>query len=62
MLSENTCNNCEWFVEETEELGDYQHSEAVKLGEGFCLIQDLFTVVTPCTPACDYFRKHKDKE
>ncbi len=31
-----TCNNCGWFVYETETVGDWQHSEAVKRQKGFC--------------------------
>lgn len=51
-----TCLHCEWFVEETETIGDYQHSEAVKKKRGFCLIQDLFTMVEP-NDGCDDWRE-----
>lgn len=50
-----TCNNCTWFVEETKTIGDYQHEEAVKRQKGFCLIQDLFTVVEPDDESCSDF-------
>lgn len=60
MLSDNACNNCQWFVEETEEIGDFKHSKAVSCGKGFCLIQDLFTEVTPDTPACKFFKQASD--
>lgn len=50
-----TCNNCTWFVEETETIGDYQHEEAVKRQKGFCLIQELFTVVEPDDESCSDF-------
>ena len=46
-MVEKTCNNCGWFVEETDTIGDWQHSEAVKRQKGFCLVKDLFTVVKP---------------
>lgn len=50
-----TCINCEWFVEETESIGNYQHSEAVKNRRGFCLIKDLYTMQEPDDPACRDF-------
>ena len=56
-----TCGHCEWFVEETETIGDYQHSEAVKKGSGFCLIQDLFTNVAANDEACKEFQKEKEE-
>lgn len=56
-----TCNNCTWFVEETKTIGDYQHEEAVKRQKGFCLIQDLFTVVEPDDKACSDFNFVGDK-
>lgn len=57
-----TCNNCTWFVEETETIGDYQHEEAVKRQKGFCLIQDLFTVVEPDDESCSDFNLDGVKE
>lgn len=51
-MESRTCNSCGWFVEETETIGDYQHSEAVKRQRGFCLVQDLFTVVEPDCKVC----------
>lgn len=50
------CLNCEWFVEETSVIGDYQHSEAVKLRHGFCLCKDLFTIQEPDDEACGDYR------
>ena len=41
------CNNCIYFVEETEEIGNYQHEEAVKKQKGFCILEDLFTETKP---------------
>ncbi len=52
-----TCLHCEWFVEETENIGDYQHSEAIKKQKGFCLVQDLFTVVEPDDKGCEDWRE-----
>lgn len=60
MLSEKTCNNCQWFVEETSTIGDYQHDEAVKRGSGFCLMLDFISEVTPDTPACEEYTQAKD--
>lgn len=42
-------------MEETETIGDYQHSEAVKKQKGFCLIKDLFTMQEPSDEACEDF-------
>ena len=61
-MCERVCNNCEWFVEETETIGDYQHKEAVKKGKGFCLLEDLFYDVTPDTPACEEYQQEKNQE
>lgn len=55
-----TCNYCEWFVEETNIIGDYQHSEAKQQQKGFCLIQDLFTAVDPNQKACSDFQMEKE--
>lgn len=54
-MPEKVCNNCRWFVEEADTVGDYRHEEAVRLGKGFCLIQDLFTQVEPSFPACSEY-------
>ena len=51
-MKERICNNCQWFVEETEEVGDYQHDEAVRCGHGFCLQEDLFHDVESDDLAC----------
>ena len=56
-MKDRICNNCQWFIEETEEVGDYQHDEAVRCGHGFCLIRDLFTNVEPEDPACIEFKE-----
>lgn len=56
-----TCNNCTWFVEETETIGDYQHEEAVKRKRGFCLIKDLFTMQEPDNEACSDFNSDGEK-
>lgn len=58
-MPERVYNNCRWFVEETDTIGDYQHEEAVRLGKGFCLIQDLFTNVEPADPACEQYVAEK---
>ena len=57
MKKDRTCLHCEWFVEETENIGDYQHSEAIKKQKGFCLVQDLFTVVEPDDKGCEDWRE-----
>ena len=54
-MKDRVCNNCQWFVEETEEIGDYQHDEAVRCGHGFCLVRPLFSNVEPEDPACVEF-------
>ena len=41
------CRKCSWWVEETEVIGEYEHSEALKQNKGFCLVQDLFTNKEP---------------
>ena len=51
-MKDRVCNNCQWFVEETEEIGDYQHEEAVRCRHGFCY---LFSNVEPEDPACVEF-------
>lgn len=56
-----TCNTCEWFVEETDVIGDYQHSEAKRLGEGFCLIKDLFTYARQEDKACEEYVEEKNE-
>lgn len=54
-----TCNTCEWFVEETETIGNYLHSEAKRLGEGFCLLKDLFTSARASDKSCkNYLREN----
>lgn len=60
MKEKMTCNSCGWFVEETEIIGDWRHSEAVKKQKGFCLIQDLFTVVRPTDRACSEYTNEND--
>lgn len=55
-----TCRYCEWFVEETDTIGDYQHSEAIKQGVGFCLIKDLFTEALASDEACADFQKESE--
>lgn len=57
---EKTCNSCRWFVEETETIGDYQHSEAVRKQSGFCLVQDLFTAVDPGYEACGEYNYEEE--
>ena len=52
-----TCNTCEWFVEETNKIGDYQHKEAKEKGKGFCLIKDLFTYAESSDKACKEYRQ-----
>lgn len=52
------CNSCEWFVEETNTIGDYQHEEAVKNQKGFCLLQDFYTMVEP-SDACEDYKSNK---
>jgi hypothetical protein len=44
-----------WFVKEKN--GDYSHKEAVKQGEGFCLIQNLFSDTQPDDAACADFEE-----
>lgn len=58
---EKTCNDCGWFVAETNKIGDYQHSEAVKRQEGFCLMKDLFTSVSPDYEACKCYQDGTEK-
>lgn len=57
MLSSKVCNNCVWFVEETDKTGDYSHEEAVEKGEGFCLVQNLFSDIQPDDAACADFQE-----
>ena len=38
-MTEKSCNTCQWFVEETDKIGDWQHSEAVKKQKGFLFSQ-----------------------
>lgn len=57
-----TCNNCTWFVEETEELLNFQHSQAVENQRGFCLLKDLFTMQEPDDPACSDFNFDGDEK
>lgn len=57
MLSSKVCNNCVWFVEETDTVGDYSHEEAVKQGKGFCLVQNLFSDIQPDDYACADFQE-----
>ena len=57
-----TCNTCKWFVEETDKIGDWQHSEAVKKQKGFCLVQDLFTNVEPNDKACKRYVDYEEIE
>lgn len=54
------CEHCGWFVEETETIGEWRHSEAVKKQKGFCLMKDLFTDVNPDDDACDDFNEEDD--
>ena len=54
-MTKKTCNNCGWFVYETDKIGDWQHSEAVKRQKGFCLVKDLFTMCEPAQKACDEY-------
>ena len=56
-----TCNSCEWFVEETDVIGDYQHTEAKKKGRGFCLIKDLFTYAESNDKACSNYREEENE-
>lgn len=51
----NTCNTCEWFVEETDVIGDYQHLEAKRWGFGFCLVKDLFTPAEANDKCCQNY-------
>ncbi len=51
-------NTCRYFVEETDKIGDWQHSEAVKKQKGFCLVKDLFTTVKPDYKACDEYKDY----
>lgn len=61
-MNSNTCNFCSWFVEEVEnEIGNYQHKEAVRLGRGFCLIKDLFTHAEANDKACADFNEDKNE-
>ena len=55
MLSSNVCNNCVWFV--AEKNGDFSHEEAVEKGEGFCLVQNLFSDTQPDDAACADFQE-----
>ncbi len=57
-----TCNDCGWFVAETNKIGKWSHLEAVKNQKGFCLIQDLFTEVKPIYKACDEFVDYMESE
>lgn len=56
------CNNCQWFVEETNIIGDYQHIEAVKQQKGFCIMKDLFTNVKPFDKACTEYIEYKEEK
>lgn len=58
MLTEKTCNNCKYFVEE-KDLGNWSHEEAVKCGHGFCLMEDLFTDTNPSDPACINYKEYE---
>ena len=55
------CNSCEWFVEETNTIGDYRHEEAVKNQKGFCLLKDLYTMVEPSDCACEDYKSDKKR-
>ena len=62
IMFNKTCNSCSWFVEEVEnEIGNYQHEEAVRLGRGFCLIKDFFTMQKPTDKACKDFNEEKNE-
>lgn len=61
MKKKRTCGSCSWFVEETETIGDYSHEEAVRLGRGFCLTKDFFTMQKPIDKACKDFCEEKNE-
>lgn len=61
MKGKRTCGSCSWFVEETETIGDYSHEEAVRLGRGFCLTKDFFTMQKPTDKACKDFCEEKNE-
>lgn len=37
------CIDCRFYVDETDE-GEYEHYYAVETKNGFCIMQDLFTM------------------
>lgn len=41
----------------TKKDNDYSHEEAVRLGKGFCLVQNLFTDIQPDDAACPDFQE-----
>ena len=53
-----TCNTCEWFVEERKS-NKFDHKLAKENGKGFCLIQDLYTMVEPKDEACNEYAEEK---
>lgn len=55
-MTEKVCNNCRYFVEE-DRYGEYSHEEAVKRGNGFCLMRDLFSNIKPDYPACNEYEE-----
>ena len=57
-----TCNTCESFVEETETIGDFSHQEAKRIGRGFCLTKDLFTIQEATDKACKCYREESKLE
>lgn len=56
-----TCKSCANFVEETDNIGEYSHEEAVHKGHGFCLIKDLFTQADASDEACKEYQKEGRK-
>lgn len=52
-----TCNDCEWYTTDEDEKGNVTefHSARGK-DSGFCLIRDLFYIVTKNEKACEDFQ------
>ena len=53
-----SCKTCDWWVNEGEVIGDYDHRFAVEQNKGFCLIRDLFYMTEPDF-SCRAYRSDK---
>lgn len=61
-MGKRTCRTCEWFVEETVEIGYFSHRYAKEKGSGFCVLAELFTYKEATEKACkEYQKEQKEK-